>query len=409
MDSMKCLKPYRVATDKYEEEILHAFKDVLQSGMFVLGDWTKEFENSFAESHGRGFGIAVNSDTAALEMALTYLKEKKGLERVLLPDTAFFGCVNVVLRLGLHPIIVPTTLHNGVMPTLAQLTSVLERLPKVQRARAAYMAVYTAGTVGVDAVEQIDLCDRYGVPVIEDCAHCHGATYMDGRLVGSHGHISTFSFYATKLIHTGEGGILLCDDQDMRDWMATYRNYGKAWGPMEDPVFARPDLIGYNWRMTEFQAAIGVILWRNREEIIRDRSVSATVYDAVCKDVSLRKLIYRLPVDGSEKGKLQANLYKYIVIVPPLKTVEDNHCFAARLRKKGVLLQAKCNSIPLSRMDAYKGMLTLPKGYRSSIHDADLYSMSHIALPIYPGLAAETAQVVVHAIVETIRELQSGF
>jgi len=400
------LKPYRVATDKYEEEILNAFREVLKSGMFVLGDRTKEFEEEFSESHGRGFGIAVNSDTAALEMALTYLKGKKYVERVMIPDTAFYGCVNVILKLGLEPVIVPTTMRNGVMPKMEQLAKVIEGMSKTKREKTAYMAVYTAGTVGVDAIEQLEFCDRYGIAVIEDCAHCHGSLYMDGSLVGSHGMISTFSFYATKLIHTGEGGMLLCDDPDMRDWMVTYRNYGKAWGPMEDPVFARPDLVGYNWRMTEFQAALGTILWAHRDEIIADRSVSADVYDRVCKNPEWHKTIYRLPVDGAESGNLQPNLYKYIAIVPRLRTIADNHVLAERLKKKGVLLQAKCNSIPLSRMDAYKGLLTMPKGYRRTIHDADLYSMSHIALPIWPGLSAEAASGVIDAVVMTIEEMR---
>lgn len=277
---LKTIAAYRVSTDKYQEEILLAFKEVLDSGMFVLGEKTEKFETIFKESHGRKHGISVNSDTAALEACLTLLQKEvgRGVGKktiVMLPDAAFFGCANVILKMGMVPFVLPITVSNGVMPTVTQLEEAIASLEG--NSPLIYMAVYTAGTVGADALEAIALCEKYGIPVVEDCAHVHSARYSDGRLVGSAGRFATFSFYATKLIHSGEGGIILTDNDADAEFLRTYRNYGKR---QIDPVFADSCMVGYNWRITEFQAALAGILWGHREEIHEDRSKAAEVYDS---------------------------------------------------------------------------------------------------------------------------------
>lgn len=394
--------PYRVATDKYEAEILKAFQEVLRSGMFVLGEKTLQFEKNFAASHGRKYAVSVNSDTAALEAALTMIGEKdRRKDTVLIPDAAFFGCANVALKMGYDVGVVDCSLTNGIMPTLEQLKRSVDEFLELDNL--IYMAVYTAGTVGIDAVEQIEWCRKYGIPVIEDCAHCHGARYKDGRLVGSAGDISTFSFYATKIVHCGEGGILLVDDEEQYKWLKTYRNYGKAWGPNEDPVFADCEMIGYNWRMTEFQAALADILWKHFDEIKADRKKVADVYDKVCKDPASAKMIYRLPVHvGMQDSLLEPNLYKYIAIVPALRSKAQNHALSDWLKARGVNLQAKCNSYPLSGFKVYEDKIMK---MHLECQDAALYSMSHIALPIYPSMTVEQAEYVIENVVAGIKEV----
>jgi len=405
---MDFIVPYRVATDPFREEVLKAFDDVLTSGMFVLGDRTRDFEESFASSHGRKFGIAVNSDTAALEMALLLSAKKKDMDVsdliVLMPDTSFYGCANVALRMGAEVAAVPSTISNGIMPTVGQVSEAISTFSDVHRKRLVYLAVYTAGTVGLDSLETIDWLTSLGIPVIEDCAHCHGATYTDGRLVGSAGPISTFSFYATKMIHSGEGGMLLVDDDDSDEFLRTYRNYGKDSSDLADPVFADSLILGYNWRMTEFQAALGAILWKHYKQIWMGRRKVELAYEGhygSFQDPGA-SVIWRLGVDGARGTKLSPNLYRYIVIVDWMDTVEKNYQVYERMKERGIGLQAKCNSKPLSKMAVFqehKNFSIFPDKLGSPT-DAEGYCMKHLCLPIYPTLTVDEAEYVAESLTE---------
>ena len=736
--------PYQVATGMFKKEILEAFEEVLDSGMFVLGNKTRQFEKEFASSHGRNFGIAVNSDTAALEAALNLLR-KEGLAEdatVLMPDTAFFGCANVALRLGHKVCPVPVTVNNGIMPTLEQLKQTVERLerrdPNLTQ-HMVYMAVYTAGTVGADAREVLHWCGYQGIPVIEDCAHCmspdtnilmpdmtwcklgelkpgdkiagfdenaegqrsrrlevstvieadridlpclkiettdasfvcstdhqwlvktnagvvwrradrlkldeeivtfcrpkaavdflseryqsgyicgvsvgdgtigkaidkrdgkerwqwrlrlndrepvwrcgaylsekgidfsmrvksgrydisvgdefcghmlqmladadsenynwaagfvagffdaegwfslaggksttlavcnrqeqylslfenacrrlgfktgrcphfdggfagskndmqdillrgdineklsflsmvqpaiarkfkvlwgrslyykssfveeieevgerevvmlktssstfiadgaaahncHGATYSDGLLVGSHGDIATFSFYATKMIHSGEGGMVFVDTAKRSEFLRLYRDYGKDY---TDPVFADVKEIGYNWRMTEFQAALGSILWKNYGWIYNNRKAIEEVYDqyfSLIRTLGTSLRIRRLQVVNRQ---LTPNLYRYIILVDGLESREQNYALYEYLRGFDIGLQAKCNSKPLTEMQVFQKhplFINLP-AVSTAAYD---YCMQHLCLPIYPTLDPAAAEYVAEKVIEAV-------
>lgn len=403
--------PYRVSTGPYKTEILRAFESVLDSGMFVLGDWTEKFEKIFAESHGRRYGVAVTSDTAALEAALLMLEPQRNdnfvrnavTEKVvLMPDTAFYGCANVVFRLNGKVLPVDVTVTNGLMPTLDQLKAAVAwtgRSPK----ELVYMAVYTAGTAAADAIETLSWCKEQGIPVVEDAAHCHGALYTDGKLVGSYGDVATFSFYATKMIHSGEGGMLLLDSPEQAQWLRSYRNYGKLWGPNADPVFTDVAMLGSNWRMTEFQAALGAILWLHYEEIRKARAGVEAIYDRFFHPITgaWRECVQRLLVLN---GKLKPNLYRYIVMVDGLETAEQNRKLYALLKKQGVLLQAKCNSMPLVRHSVLKDKVIPYPPSLSPQSEASRYCLGHLCLPIYPSLSEIDASYVAETLVTVVEK-----
>lgn len=393
------IKSYVVSTGKYRQEILQLLSEVLDSGVFVLGEKTSEFEKQLAADHSKSFGVAVCSDTAALEAALVCHSKKIGV--VVMPDTSFFGCANVVLRMGIKVVPIPVSISNGIMPTVEDVVKGCEWARTIHP-NVAYMAVYTGGTVGVDSLEAIEWCLKNDVYVVEDCAHCHGATYTNGALVGSaKGAVSTFSFYATKLIHSGEGGIVLLDDKKMYERLVAYRNYGKKWGVDEDPIFADLSILGYNWRMTEFQAAIGLCLWRHLNEISEERRKVELVYDRYFKG---QKEIYRLGVSGDKK-QLTPNLYRYIVIADKIRSREDNRKLYSLLKERGVVLQAKCNSLPLTETPLFKGMLSVPPYYDTYSSEASKYSLSHLCLPIYPSLGEENAECIAETLMDAYKKL----
>jgi len=403
--------PYEIACSMFEGEILDQFRAVLESGMLVLGQQTLMFEKRFAADHVRNFGIAVNSDTAALEAALCLLNYKFfGAEscqlkfHTLMPETAFYGCVNVVARLGGRVIPVPVTISNGIMPTKSQLLEVIGMFRgTVDFDDMVYMPVYTAGTVGGDAIACIDWCKQQGIPVVEDCAHVHGARYKDGSLAGHYGDISTFSFYATKMVHSGEGGMLLVDRQDWDEWLRIYRNYGKE-TKFDDPVFADSRIIGYNWRMTEFQAALGLVMWRNYPQLAEGRAKVADIYDkfflpdtGLCAEVAKRLLV--------RSGQLQPNLYRYIIMVEGLERYDQNVNLYALLADKGVVLQAKCNSKPITEYWVFGDRFVIKHPLCQDPARASVkYCMGHLCLPIYPTLSRSSAYHIADTVAEVLKE-----
>ncbi len=396
----------------FEDEILLHLKKVLQSGMFVLGEYTEQFEKTFAASHGRKHGIAVNSDTSALEAALCWLNFKTGttigvhqlIGAVLMPDSAFFGCANVVARLSGRVLTIPITISNGTLPTLEQLQTAVDWCKRSRTPIAAYMSVYNAGTVGRDTLECLIFCQDQGIPVIEDAAHCHGAKYSTGEMVGHYGDLATYSFYATKMVHSGEGGMILTDDDDAAHWLRTYRNYGKTWGPGADPVFADSDMVGYNWRMTEFQAAIGLTLWKNYAKIYDERHRVEQIYDEYFLPSGSRfgeAQVDRLIVKCNE---LRPNLYRYIVMVDGLLSREQNHELYALLRERLVILQAKCNSLPVSLHKALHRFILPYQPAIAAPFEALSYCMSHLCLPIYPTLSSEDAAYIAETVVDVLNK-----
>jgi dTDP-4-amino-4,6-dideoxygalactose transaminase len=400
---MKSILPYKSSISLFKEEIFKEFEEIFDVGILVLGDWTKKFEQEFSGSHGRRFGVAVTSDTAALEAALLMLKDYSKLKKliVLMPDTAFFGCANVVFRLGGDVVPIPVEIGNGIMPTLEQLERCaiwVSRKSDCDPEELIYMAVYTAGMVARDMIEQIDWCRKKGIKVLEDCAHTHGATYSDGKLAGSYGDVATFSFYATKMVHSGEGGMVLVDNPDWDRWLRTYRNYGKTWGEGADPIFQDVSVIGYNWRMTELQAAIGMVLWRNYQKIYSERQRVERIYDSFFNNGNGRAK--RLVIKNA--GLLRPNLYKYIVLVDGLETEEQNHRLYRELEEKGVRLQTKCNPKPISESGLFRDrVIFYPEAFEYPKESLS-YSLCHLCLPIYPLLSNEEAQYVAESVSQVV-------
>jgi len=401
---MRSIAPYKSSISMFKEEIFKEFEKIFDVGILVLGDWTSRFEQEFSGAHGRRFGVAVTSDTAALEASLLMLKDFYKLKRliVLMPDTAFFGCANVVFRLGGDVVPIPVEIENGIMPTLEQLKRCA--IWASRRSDSApddliYMAVYTAGMVARDMIEQIEWCRKNGIKVLEDCAHTHGATYSDGKLAGSYGDVATFSFYATKMVHSGEGGMVLVDNPDWDRWLRTYRNYGKTWGEGADPIFQDVSVIGYNWRMTELQAAIGMVLWRNYQKIYSERQRVERIYDSFFNNGNGRA--ERLVIKNA--GLLRPNLYRYIVLVDGLETEEQNHRLYRELESRGVRLQAKCNSKPLTEIELFKDKLAFYPEAFVYTKESLRYSLSHLCLPIYPLLSDDEAEYIAETVNRVVK------
>ena len=240
--------------------------ECLESGWISSeGPFVKQFEEQFALKVGRKHAIAVTNGTAAIDAAVEALGIGPG-DEVIMPTFTIISCVLQVVRSGAMPVFVdcdPLTWNMDVSQIESKIT------PRTK----AIMAVHIYG-LPVDMDPVLDICQRHGLKLIEDAAEMIGQTYY-GRQCGSFGDISTFSFYPNKHITTGEGGMILTDDDALAEKCRELRNLCFKPGKR----FVHEDL-GWNLRMTNLQAAIGLAqLERLDEFVLKKRTIGKCYQD----------------------------------------------------------------------------------------------------------------------------------
>ena len=212
------------------------------------GPFVKKFEDEFAARIGRKHAIAVTNGTSAIDATIEALEIKRG-DEVILPTFTIISCISQIVRCGATPVLVDCDLLNWNM-NISQIEE------KITHRTKAVMAVHIYG-LPVDMNPLIDLCNRYRLKLIEDAAEMIGQTYY-GKQCGSFGDVSTFSFYPNKHITTGEGGMILTDDDDLANKCRGIRNL--CFQPRKRFVYER---LGWNLRMTNIQAALGSLSSNN--------------------------------------------------------------------------------------------------------------------------------------------------
>ncbi len=215
-------------------------KKIIFSGSFVSGRNVEIFEKNFAKYIGTKFAIAVNSGTAALHAALASLNLKKG-DEVIVPAISFVSSATAILHQGCKPVFCDVDIRNYCICPKS-----LEK--KITKKTKAIIPVHFAGS-SCEMNKITKIAKKNKIPIIEDCAQAHGTKYY-GKTVGSFGKISCFSFYATKHMTTGEGGIICTNDKNIQNFCKSFRNHGMV---DRDTHFR----LGYNFRMSELNAAIG--------------------------------------------------------------------------------------------------------------------------------------------------------
>jgi perosamine synthetase len=234
------------------------------------GEFVKRFEHEFARSVGRKYGIAVCNGSVALDVAIAAL----GIgidDEVILPTFTIISCAAAIVRSGAIPVVVDCdrlTWNMDVNQIEAKIT------PRTK----AIMVVHIYG-LPVDMNPILDLAKGYNLQIIEDAAEMHGQTY-NGKPCGSFGTISTFSFYANKHITTGEGGMLVTDDLELSDRCMSLRNLCFD----NKNRFVHEDL-GWNYRMTNLQAALGVAQLERLEAIVSRKRAMGKLYTELLKDI----------------------------------------------------------------------------------------------------------------------------
>jgi len=230
--------------------------EALKSTWISGGPFLDRFESDFARYCGVRHAMSASNGTTALHMAYLALGLKAG-DEVILPGFAFMGAANMVLMVGAKPIFADVDPHSWCL-SASEIEKHLTPRTKL------IVPIHTYGNV-CEMNNIMELADNAGIPVVEDAAEAFACRY-DNRLAGSFGSIGTFSFQATKTITTGEGGMVITNDDDLFERMALYRSHG-----MRRKQYYWHDLPGHNFRLTNLQAAIGVAQMEKLEQIVLER------------------------------------------------------------------------------------------------------------------------------------------
>ena len=263
------------------------------------GPFVKKFEDEFAKSVNKKYAISVTSGSSALEAAISALDLKKG-DEMILPTFTIISCVTPLIRLGIVPIFIDSCADTWNM-------DVSQIKDKITSKTKAIMAVHIFG-LPVDMEPLIKLAEEYRLLSIEDTAQAIGLEYK-GRPCGSFGDISTFSFYPNKLITSGEGGMIVTDNEELAERSRSLRNL--CFQPAKRFVH---DEMGWNFRMTNLQAAVGLAqLERLSESVIKKRWIGKK-YQENLKEV---ENLIQLPLQRTEYAE---NIYWVFALVINDKT-----------------------------------------------------------------------------------------
>lgn len=273
-----------------KKSIHRAIGRILGSGRLMMGEYCRLFEKGFARYTGTRFAVALNSCTSAMEITLRYLSVKG--HEVIVPTNTFIATPNAVVYSGARPVFADIEAETFCLDP--------EDLKKrITHKTKAVILVHIAGLIAPGYEEIKKICRERGLFLIEDCAHAHGASYR-GRKAGSLGLAGCFSFYPTKIITTGTGGMLTTDDAGLDSFARSLRLHGAGKGLSDIVRF------GNDWFMDEFRAAIGFFQLRELEDKLRARRRIAKEYQGLLRGktylsvyeppVGIRHAYYKFPV-----------------------------------------------------------------------------------------------------------------
>jgi perosamine synthetase len=352
--------------------IAERIQEVLASGQLTLGKYGTQFEQRFAAFCGRRHAVAVNSGTSSLEIILRALNVEG--KDVLVPTNTFFATAAAVIHAGGRPVFLD-------MDPESFAVSPEEVEKRLTPRTAGLVVVHIGGIVSRRMPELRDLATRKGIWLVEDAAHAHGSAYQ-GIKAGAFGMAGSFSFYPTKVMTSAEGGMIVTDDDRLAEEARIYRDQGKASFTQNAHV-----RMGYNWRMSEPHAIIGLKHLERLPAMLKDRQRIAAVYDRGLK--ALRQLSpLQVPPGG------ECNFYKYIVV---LKSLQDRKALKALLRERyAVSLAGEVYEEPLHKQPVFAqyAVRALPV--------AEDYCARHLCLPIFSGMDDAQARQVIGALEQSI-------
>lgn len=353
--------------------ILAAIDECLATGQLTLGKHGAAFEEAFARTAGTRHAVAVSSGTSALEIIFRAIDVAGG--EVIVPTNTFFATPAAVQHAG-------GTVRFAECDPSTYAIDVDHARSLIGPKTRALVVVHIGGVITPRIDELRATCDGAGIALIEDAAHAHGSTF-EGRPAGSFGLAAAFSFYPTKVITSGEGGMIATNDDRIAEEARIYRDQGKAGFTANFHTH-----LGNNWRMSEPHAVIGRYQLKRLPEFIEARRRIAAVYDGALPAIGVTPL--------AVPSGVESNYYKYIAM-PPVGV--DRAALKKKLREaydvglSGEVYEAPCHLQPVFG--------PLPCG---TLPIAEELCARHVCLPVSAVMSDDDAAYVVDSLARALAD-----
>ena len=368
-------------------------KQVLKSGWLTTSYKALEFEKQFAKHVGAKYACAVNSCTSALHLAVEAIGLKPG-DKVLVPSLTFTASAEVLRYVGADPVFIDVEYGTGLV-TPEILKAALKSNPNVK----ALILVHYGGQAAImttsDGEGILDICRKNKIYLIEDAAHAFPAKF-ENRFIGSFGYLTCFSFYANKTITTGEGGMLVSDDEAVYQRVKLMRLHGinhDVWDRFTNTKSSwEYDVIapGYKYNLADINAAIGLAQLERADYLRNERQRCAAFYLDKLKNLSS----IDLPVC---KGQMENHAWHlFPVIIKPEASVSRNE-FIQLMAGQGI--GTSVHFKPLHRMQYYKETYKLNP---DDFPNTERIWIGTVSLPIYPYLKNSELKYIVNKIVNIL-------
>lgn len=363
------------------EEEWQAVREPLMSGWLTQGPKVAAFEKAFAERHQVPHALAVTSCTTGLHLALAGLGIGPG-DEVIVPAFTWVATANVVLYCGATPMFVDvdrTTFNLNVSQIAARVT------PRTRAVIAVHLFGMSADIDGLRAA----LPDS--VAIVEDAACAAGASYK-GRPTGGLGDVAAFSFHPRKSVTTGEGGMVTTRDAKLAERMDQLRNHGASISEEQRHHGPRPylladyNLLGFNYRMTDLQGAVGLVQLRKLDALIDERARWAAWYRKQLSDIQW----LRLPEAPSHS---RHGWQAFVTYVDPAKAPAPRNVLMERLQEKGIATRPGTHAVHM--LGVYRDRFGTKPEHFPVARDCNDHSM---AIPLHNRMSGEDYEYVVAAL-----------
>lgn len=360
--SQQIIQPFKVSFSAKEiNEFLDRAREILAVGMLIPGKNNIELENIFAKFVGVKYAVAVSSGAAALEIIYRCLNLSNS--EILVPANTNYATVETTIRANANPVLYDSDLF----PDFESINKTISKKTK------ALVIAHIGGYI-TPQIDKLELfCRKNKIYLIEDASHAHGSRYGN-KSAGSFGIASAFSMFATKVITTSEGGVILTNKQQIRDFALTCRDQGK------DKEGTKNVLFGSSWRMSELHAALGIVQMKHISSYLKRNNEIINHYKTNIKQD-------RISIPPDENTYYSG--YKFIIHLPNNK---DKESLKTYLLKNNIKPAKGVYDIPIHLQPVFSEL------NRDKYPRAEHFAKTHVCLPIWKGMKEKEVERVVEIV-----------
>ena len=338
---------------KFQDKYNTLSNKVFNSKALSEGHYVKKFEKSFSKFVKSKYSIAVSNGTAALEIAFRTIDINN--KEVIVPTNTFFATIIAIIKAGGKPILCDNENDSPEM-------NIQEIKKKITKKTKAICVVHVGGIISNNTPNIAKICKQKKLFLIEDAAHAHGSFLNKKTYAGTIGDIGCFSFYPTKVMTTGEGGMITTNNKILYNKISSYKNFGRSKNPN------LLNFLGSNYKISEFTAILGILELERINKRINKRKALVMRYLKNLKDNS------KYNVFVQKKGR--SSYYKCIIKTKVRSKIIEKYC-----KKNGIQLTGKVWDIPIHKQKVFKRFI-----HKDKFKNAEKFSQYHICPPNYPEL-----------------------